>query len=102
MDACLYGEWISQFSIVDYPTGGIFIQLPDDVDELWWESVVVHELPNDLSVDTVKGLLEVNEDAVQGGLPLQGLLDDDPHRRYVVSAGSVLAESCLLLPERLV
>ena len=40
---------------------------------------MVHQSPYDFSVDTVKRLLEVDEDFVQGGLPLQGLYNDDPH-----------------------
>jgi hypothetical protein len=66
-DTGLYGEWLCQFSIMDYLADGIFIKLSDDVNELWWESVTVYQLPDDLPVDAVKRLLEVNEDAVQGG-----------------------------------
>jgi hypothetical protein len=57
---------------VDYLAGGVFLELSDNVDELFWESVLVHQLPDDFPVDAVEHLLEVNEDAVQRGSTIPG------------------------------
>ena len=55
-------------------TGGIFIQLLDDGDVLGGEAVVLYELPDDFPVHAVKCLLEIHEDAVQGGTATQGIV----------------------------
>ena len=54
---------------------------------------MLHQLPDDLPVHAVKYLLEIHEDAVQGGLPLEGLFSDDSHCSNVVCTGSLLTES---------
>ena len=63
---------------------------------------MVHQSPDDISVDTVECFLKVDKDCVQRGLPLQGLLDDDAHGCDVVRAGAILSETCLFDPESLV
>ena len=45
---------------------------------------MAHQSREDVSVNTVESLLKIEKDCVQGGLPLQGLLDNDPQCRDVV------------------
>ena len=101
-DAGLYAERFRQCPVVDHLTCGIFIKLLDDGNELWWKAVVLHQSPDDISVDTVECFLKVDKDCVQRGLPLQGLLDDDAHGCDVVGARTILSETCLFNPESLV
>ena len=63
---------------------------------------MLHEFPDHLPVHTVKRFLKVHEHCVHGGLPLQGLFDDDSQCGNLISAGSVLAEPGLFVPKRLV
>lgn len=51
------GKWHCQLPVMENLTGGIFIQLLDDGDELWWKAVVLHQSPDDVSVDTIKNFL---------------------------------------------
>ena len=101
-DAGLYTERFRQFPVVDHLTGGVFARLLDDGNELWWKAVVVHQYPDNISVDTIECFLKVDKDCVQRGLPLQGLLDDNAHGCNVVRARAILSETCLFDLESLV
>ena len=85
MDTSLYAERFRQFSVVDHLTVSVFALL-DVVYKFWWKDVVVHQSPDDISVKTVKSFLKVDKDCVHGGLPLEGLLDDDAHGCNVTRA----------------
>ena len=58
---------------------------------------MVHQSPDDISVNTVKSSLKVDEDCVQGSLPLEGLLDDDAYGCNVIRAGTNFSEVCLFI-----
>ena len=92
-DASFYSERFRQFPIVDHSTGSVFVKLLDDGNELWWNAVVVHQSPDDISVNTIECFLKVEKDCVQRGLQLQGLLDDDAHGCDVVHARAILSET---------
>lgn len=86
MLAGLFGEGFRDFPVVDHFTTGVFMHPLDDGDKLWWKAVVVHQSPDDIPVDAIERLLEFHKNCVQGGLPLQALLDDDVHGCHVVHA----------------
>ena len=98
----MYAETFRQFPVVDHLTGGVFVKLLDDGNELWWKAIVIHQSPDDITVDTIECFLKVDKDYLQRGLPLQGLLDDDAHGCDVVRARAILSETCLFDPESLV
>jgi hypothetical protein len=47
---------------MDDMADSIFIELFDDGDTFYWETLVVHQFPDDISVDAVECLLKVDED----------------------------------------
>ena len=55
----------------------VFVRVPDEGDDLVRDSVVPQQLPQYLSIHAVKGLFEVNEIDVKGGVPLNQLLHYD-------------------------
>ena len=57
------------------------------------------QLSGGLSVYAAKHFLIVHEVDVEGRVPLLRLFQDDAQRRYLVSAGSILAKASLLISE---
>lgn len=56
LDSCAHFERFRQFPIVDDLTRWWFVKVLDQLNELWWNSIVMHKLPDDIPVNTVKGL----------------------------------------------
>ena len=67
LHSSLYDKRVCELAIVYGLACGIFIELLDGVDELWWHCIVMHQFPYDVSVHTVEGFLEVGKGHVEGG-----------------------------------
>ena len=59
--SCLYLECVHQLPIVYNLAAGVVVQLLCDGNELRGEAIVLHKLPDDVSIHTVECLLEVGE-----------------------------------------
>ena len=71
----------------------------DHLDNFLRNPVVPQDLPERVAIYGIKGLLEVDEDHVEAGVPLQCLLHDDPQGCYLIATGSLLVKPCLFIPE---
>ena len=75
------------------------IELLGDANNMGWDSITSHDLPEAIPVDAVKSLLKVNEVYVELPLPFTALLNDVPESEDLVDTSLSFSETCLFVAE---
>ena len=79
------------------PVRKTFIESSDDGDHLVRHPVVPQQPSQKLSADTIEGLFEIYKVDIQGGLPLDALLHNNPRCCYLIRTASASLEAHLSL-----
>ena len=90
-------QWLGPLSIVYHLCGKNFIESSDDGGHLVRHPVVPQQPSQNLSSDTVEGLFEMYKVDIQGGLPLDALLHNNPQCCYSIRTASASSEARLFI-----
>lgn len=78
------------------------IEMLDDIDYVGWDSIASHDLPEAITMDAIKSLLEVYEVDVKLSMPFTALLNDIPESEDLVDASFHFPKTGLFITEYLV
>ena len=77
----------------------MFIECSYHGNNFAWYTVCPQDLPEALSINTIKCFLEVNEVNIQGNIPLDPLLYDVLTSKNLIYAASTFPKPCLFLSQ---
>ena len=86
-------------SYMQDPCWEAIVRDPDHPHDFLRDPVVLQDFPEHLSIHGIKGLFKFYEEQMYPSVPFQGLPHDNPQSGSLVTAGSLFAKSCLLIPK---
>ena len=86
-------------SLVFYSTLKVFIEYFYHSNDLFWDSVFLHDCPHAFQEDRVERLFKIYEVQIVCRLPYVTLLNDVPQYEYLLCRPPAFSISCLFFPQ---